>query len=98
MRSPFPHPLPSIHSLFFTFPNFELHVLLTFSLCRLHRIHIVNESSAPNPHTSRYSAPNNPSNSGDILALLTGGKLSMPQRGGFGSGAGGFGGRGMGRG
>jgi hypothetical protein len=31
-----------------------------------------------------------------MLALLTGGKLSMPQRGGFGSGAGGFGGRGMG--
>lgn len=44
--------------------------------------------------TSRYSDPNNPSNSGDILALLTGGKLSMPPRGGgFG---GGFGGRGMG--
>ena len=33
-----------------------------------------------------------------MLALLTDGKLSMPQRGGFGSGAGGFGGRGMGRG
>lgn len=36
-----------------------------------------------------------------MLALLTGGKLSMPERGGFGggaSGAGGFGGRGMGMG
>ncbi|KAL7274224.1 hypothetical protein RUND412_002880 [Rhizina undulata] len=48
--------------------------------------------------TSRYSDPNNPSNSGDMLALLTAGKLSMPQRGGFGRGAGGFGGRGMGMG
>ncbi|KAI9736969.1 MAG: hypothetical protein M1834_000558 [Cirrosporium novae-zelandiae] len=46
--------------------------------------------------TSRYSDPNNPSNSGDMLALLTGGKLSMPQRGGFGGGVGGFGGRGTG--
>jgi hypothetical protein len=48
--------------------------------------------------TSRYSDPINPSNSGDMLALLTGGKLNMPQRRGFGSGAGGFGGRGMGMG
>jgi hypothetical protein len=38
--------------------------------------------------TSRYSDPNNPSNSGDLLALITAGKLSMPPRG--------FGGRGMG--
>jgi hypothetical protein len=51
-------------------------------------------SVAPKPtFTSRYADPNNPSNSGDLLALITGGKLSMPQRGGFG---GGFGGRGMG--
>jgi hypothetical protein len=54
--------------------------------------------------TSRYADPNNPSNSGDMLALLTAGKLSMPKRGGFGIGAGGlgglrgFGGRGMGMG
>lgn len=44
--------------------------------------------------TSRYSDPTNPSNSGDLLALITAGKLSMPLRGGgFG---GGYGGRGMG--
>jgi hypothetical protein len=44
--------------------------------------------------TSRYSDPNNPSNSGDLLALITAGKMSMPPRGGgFGSG---YGGRAMG--
>jgi hypothetical protein len=47
--------------------------------------------------TSRYADPNNASNSGDMLALLTAGKLSMPQRGGFGGGMGGrgFGGLGV---
>lgn len=35
--------------------------------------------------TSRFSDPNNPSNSGDLLALLSGGRLTMPQRGGFGA-------------
>jgi hypothetical protein len=44
--------------------------------------------------TSRYSDPNNPTNSGDMLALLTAGKLSMPNRGGFGGSAGGMGSRG----
>jgi hypothetical protein len=34
-------PLPSVHPLFY-FPYFELHVVLTFRLYRLHRIQIVN--------------------------------------------------------
>lgn len=39
----------------------------------------------PNPSfTSRYSDPSNSTNSGDLLALVTAGKLSMPVRGGFG--------------
>ncbi|GIJ84641.1 hypothetical protein Asppvi_003490 [Aspergillus pseudoviridinutans] len=49
--------------------------------------------------TSRYSDPNNPTNSGDILALLTAGKVSMPAGfgRGFGGGVGGtMGGRGFG--
>lgn len=33
--------------------------------------------------TSRYSDPNNATNSGDVLALVTGGKVSMPARGGL---------------
>jgi hypothetical protein len=48
--------------------------------------------------TSRYADPNNPSNSGDMLALLTGGKLSMPPKGRGFRGLGAFGGRGMGMG
>ncbi|PMD34289.1 hypothetical protein L207DRAFT_468538 [Hyaloscypha variabilis F] len=43
--------------------------------------------------TSRLADPNNPANHGDILALLSGGYLSTPMRGGFG---GGLGGRGFG--
>lgn len=42
---------------------------------------------APKPKfTSRYSDPNHPSNSGDLLGLLTAGKVVMPPRGqGFGA-------------
>ncbi|KAJ5610937.1 hypothetical protein N7510_007656 [Penicillium lagena] len=39
--------------------------------------------------TSRYSNPSNSTNSGDLLALVTAGKLSMPARGGFGGVGGG---------
>lgn len=49
--------------------------------------------------SSRYSDPNNPTNSGDLLALVSGGKLSMPQRGGLlsrGRSSGGFGASGLG--
>jgi hypothetical protein len=83
MRSLF-FPIPFLQfilsSLLFLF---KLHVLLTFSLCRLHGIQMADQPSAQNPHLPPDTPIPTILQTAVTCSLFTGGKLNMPQRGGF---------------